>query len=59
MKRALIEAYAPPGGRLLDLGCGRGGDIDKWWRAGVKEVVGVDLSDKELEEARKRVGEFS
>lgn len=39
---------------LLDLACGRGGDIWKWIDAGIKRVKGVDLSPGEIVEARKR-----
>lgn len=30
-----------PNGRVLDLGCGKGGDIDKWNNAKIAEYVGV------------------
>jgi len=39
---------------LLDLACGRGGDIWKWIDAGIDYVKGVDLSPGEIEEAQKR-----
>jgi mRNA (guanine-N7-)-methyltransferase len=32
------------GGKVLDLGCGKGGDISKWARAPVREYVGVGQS---------------
>jgi hypothetical protein len=40
---------APPGfkakgGKVLDLGCGKGGDLSKWQRAPVMEYVGVGES---------------
>lgn len=46
--------FAGGAGRLLDLACGRGGDIWKWIDAGIGYVKGVDLSPGEIEEARKR-----
>ena len=33
---------------LLDLGCGRGGDIFKWLSAGYKTVVGLDLFEDNI-----------
>lgn len=42
--------------RVLDLGCGRGGDLFKWEKASteVSEYVGVDVNGAFLEEARRR-----
>ena len=39
---------------LLDLCCGRGGDINKWVDARLAVVHGVDISDEEIAEARRR-----
>ncbi|KAK4053654.1 mRNA cap guanine-N7 methyltransferase [Microbotryomycetes sp. JL201] len=30
--------------KVLDLGCGKGGDLQKWGRAGTAEYVGIDLA---------------
>jgi len=57
IKRELITAFAGGAPRLLDLACGRGGDLHKWTAAGVEYVRGVDLSPGEIEEARRRYGE--
>uniref|UniRef100_A0A061R2I6 mRNA (guanine-N(7))-methyltransferase n=1 Tax=Tetraselmis sp. GSL018 TaxID=582737 RepID=A0A061R2I6_9CHLO len=54
IKRHLINRFAYGAETLLDLACGRGGDLDKWFDAQVKYVKGVDLSPKEVEEARHR-----
>lgn len=40
--------------RLLDLACGRGGDINKWLDCPISYVKGVDFAPKEIEEANKR-----
>jgi len=58
VKRELIKTFAGGARRLLDLGCGRGGDLHKWADAGIKHVVGVDLSPKEIEEAKRRFREL-
>lgn len=42
---------------LLDLACGRGGDLWKWIDANVLYVKGLDLSPHEIEEAQKRYAE--
>ena len=42
---------------LLDLACGRGGDIWKWIDCQVKYVKGIDLSPGEIAEARQRYEE--
>ena len=41
-------------GNLLDLACGRGGDLHKWKVARYKNVLGLDLDHDGLEEAEKR-----
>ena len=53
-KRDLIVTYASGSARLLDIGCGRGGDIGKWMDAGIRHVVGLDISAEELDESRRR-----
>lgn len=42
---------------LLDLACGRGGDIWKWIDSRIKYVKGLDLSPGEIEEAKQRYQE--
>ena len=36
-------------GQLLDLSAGRGGDIDKWIRAGYTKILGMDIDRKGIE----------
>lgn len=54
IKRHLISRFAKNADSLLDIACGRGGDLQKWNGAGVKYVKGIDLSPREIEEARAR-----
>ena len=42
---------------MLDLACGRGGDIWKWIDSKIKYVKGIDLSPGEVAEARQRYEE--
>jgi len=39
---------------LLDLSCGRGGDIHKWRKSGFKNITGVDVNEDAIHEAKKR-----
>jgi SAM-dependent methyltransferase len=54
VKRQLIQHHAAGARCLVDIGCGRGGDISKWRDAGVRRVVAMDLSAAQLDEARGR-----
>ncbi|GAA5991141.1 hypothetical protein JCM11641_004044 [Rhodosporidiobolus odoratus] len=40
--------------RVLDLGCGKGGDLHKWVRAGTDEYVGIDIANVSVNQARDR-----
>lgn len=54
VKRELINVYARHASSLLDVACGRGGDVAKWDAAGVRSVTGIDNSEAEIVEARRR-----
>eukprot|EP00035_Acanthoeca_spectabilis_P033620 m.24657 g.24657 ORF g.24657 m.24657 type:complete len:282 (+) comp6101_c0_seq2:51-896(+) len=59
IKRYMINTLAarahPRGARsLLDLACGRGGDIDKWIDARIPDVHGIDISEEEVRMASSR-----
>jgi SAM-dependent methyltransferase len=47
IKKRLLNRY-PNTKKLLDLGCGKGGDISKWMDANYKIVVGLDLFDDNI-----------
>lgn len=57
VKREMLHRLAPePGRRLLDVGCGNGTDVlELAGRVGPSgEVVGVDVNERAIEEARAR-----
>lgn len=57
LKRDLLAEFAGGAGLLVDVGCGRGGDVAKWRDAGVRRVLGVDVSPAQLAEAKRRAEE--
>ncbi|ORY78407.1 mRNA capping enzyme-domain-containing protein [Leucosporidium creatinivorum] len=48
------EGSEGPRIKVLDLGCGKGGDLQKWHKAGTDEYVGLDLAAVSVEQARSR-----
>lgn len=44
----------PPPLNILDLGCGKGGDLKKWKNQKVGFYVGVDISGESLKHALER-----
>lgn len=54
VKAVLLADHATPPGRALDLCAGRGGDLQKWARAGATHVTMVDVAEVEIERARDR-----
>ncbi|KAH7916010.1 guanine-N(7)-methyltransferase domain-containing protein [Hygrophoropsis aurantiaca] len=41
-------------GKVLDMGCGKGGDITKWAKARIKELLAVDIAAISVDQARSR-----
>ncbi|CAE6471282.1 unnamed protein product [Rhizoctonia solani] len=41
-------------GKVLDLGCGKGGDLRKWGKASIREYVGLDIAEVSISQARNR-----
>jgi hypothetical protein len=48
IKNIMITSYCRKDFRVLDIGCGRGGDIMKFINAEVKEYVGIDIDYNSL-----------
>ena len=57
IKRSLIQHVSKPGMRVLDVGCGFGGDLKKWSNCGVKLFM-CDPNAEAIGEARKRTNEM-
>lgn len=48
IKRWMIQTFACDCESLLDLACGRGGDLHKWVKANIKYVRGFDIAEEEV-----------
>lgn len=58
VKRQLYDKYTKNINKLLDLACGKGGDLDKWVSNNIKHVVGYDINEKSITEAKRRVKDY-
>ena len=54
VKAMLIEKLCSPDDTIIDIGCGRGGDVKKYKHSKIQHIIGIDLSDKSLLEMKKR-----
>lgn len=66
VKSVLISKFAHPAlatsnvrsqrnkGKVLDLGCGKGGDITKWSKARISDYAGADIAAVSIEQAQER-----
>lgn len=54
IKSVLIQLYAHRGDAVLDLACGKGGDLIKWDKANIGYYVGIDIADGSIEDCRTR-----
>ena len=59
IKRDLYNKYTLNINKLLDLACGKGGDLDKWISNNIKHVIGYDIDEKSIIEAKRRITERS
>ncbi|XP_077236477.1 mRNA capping enzyme family protein isoform X2 [Tasmannia lanceolata] len=53
-KSVLIHLYARRGDAVLDLACGKGGDLIKWDKAKIGYYVGIDIAEGSIEDCRTR-----
>jgi len=53
-KKVLTNNHLPKSGRCLDLGCGTGAVANRQKKYS-KNIIGVDIADKMIDEARKKV----
>nr|PVC51162.1 hypothetical protein MACL_00001789 [Theileria orientalis] len=54
VKRLMIMVYIKQNATVLDLACGHGQDIDKYDVKRIKKLMGIDISLREINEARRR-----
>lgn len=54
IKSVLIHLYARRGNAVLDLACGKGGDLIKWDKANIGYYVGIDIAEGSIEDCRTR-----
>ena len=57
VKRALVEEFAQRGQCVLDLCCGKGGDLHKWTHVGPRHVVFADIAADSVAECKRRYAE--
>ncbi|KAI6650291.1 mRNA cap guanine-N7 methyltransferase-like [Oopsacas minuta] len=60
VKSVLIQVFLriPYGAEVLDLACGKGGDLRKWGESKIGSLVCVDLSDSSIEQCNERYAKF-
>ncbi|KAI9093241.1 hypothetical protein K1719_027255 [Acacia pycnantha] len=54
IKSVLIQLYARRGDAVLDIACGKGGDLIKWDKAKVGYYVGIDIAEGSIDDCRTR-----
>ena len=58
LKATLIEMYAPfPCHAVLDLACGKLGDLSKWQHVGTAKLAAIDISENQVNNAVSRFNE--
>lgn len=55
IKSVLIQKQSLGFGmRVIDMGCGKGGDLNKWSKQQVRDYIGVDIADVSVQQASER-----
>lgn len=54
VKWLLIFEFSNPYEIALDMACGKGGDLEKWRRAGIDGLIGIDIADGSIADAIER-----
>ena len=57
IKSILIGEYTHAGCTVFDIACGKGGDLMKWNKARIKELIGIDIAQTSVQQAKKRYEE--
>ena len=59
IKKELYDKYANGVSNLLEIAVGKGGDLSKWNSNNIKHIVGYDIDNDSITEAKRRVKEYS
>lgn len=54
VKAVLINKFTRRGNVVLDIGCGKGGDLLKWGKEGCAGFIGIDIADVSISQAKQR-----
>ncbi|KAJ1532537.1 hypothetical protein HK096_006475 [Nowakowskiella sp. JEL0078] len=54
IKSILISKYAKSGDFVLDMCCGKGGDLEKFSKADIRQLLGLDVAEQSVRHARDR-----
>ncbi|KAL6942268.1 mRNA cap guanine-N7 methyltransferase [Hanseniaspora vineae] len=54
IKYMLIHKFTKPGNVVLELACGKGGDIRKYASCNISQLIGIDISEESIREASRR-----
>ncbi|PVU85361.1 hypothetical protein BB560_007047 [Smittium megazygosporum] len=54
LKAVLISGYTRRNDYILEIGCGKGGDLIKWAKIRVKKIIGLDIAENSIQEATTR-----